>query len=207
MPQRRAVGATPHPPFGHLPLKGKAHCRVLFCRQRFHECVAANNLFFFLRRKKKREKERPLRGFRREVRFIMSPPGKRRHNELNAAPPPETPGERASRERQLTEAKCTAENVSVFGAKTVRSTSRAARFHRAVFNFKPNQYFFSVRFFASFFQRKKTSFLTNQTLTLPLPRPVDGFGFRRRGTAVGEKKRFHNLAGRIPAALALDEHQ
>ena len=30
-------------------------------------------------------------GFRREVRFIMSPPGKRRHNELNAAPPPETP--------------------------------------------------------------------------------------------------------------------
>ena len=25
------------------------------------------------------------------MRFIMSPPGKRRHNELNAAPPPETP--------------------------------------------------------------------------------------------------------------------
>ena len=74
-----------------FPSKGKAHCRVLFCRQRFHDCVAANNLFFFLRRKKKREKERPLRGLRREVRFIMSPPGKRRHNELNAAPPPETP--------------------------------------------------------------------------------------------------------------------
>ena len=35
--------------------------------------------------------ESTLRGFRREVRFIMSPPGKRRHNELNAAPPPETP--------------------------------------------------------------------------------------------------------------------
>ena len=46
---------------------------------------------FLSRRKKKREKERPLRGLRREVRFIMSPPGKRRHNELNAAPPPETP--------------------------------------------------------------------------------------------------------------------
>ena len=59
-------------------------------RQRFCDCVA-NNLFFFLRRKKKREKERPLRGLRREARFIMSPPGKRRHNELNAAPPPETP--------------------------------------------------------------------------------------------------------------------
>ena len=37
--------------------------------------------------------ESTLRGLRREVRFIMSPPGKRRHNELNAAPPPETPGE------------------------------------------------------------------------------------------------------------------
>ena len=47
---------------------------------------------FLSRRKKNSEKERPLRGFRREVRFIMSPPGKRRHNELNAAPPPETPG-------------------------------------------------------------------------------------------------------------------
>ena len=35
--------------------------------------------------------ESTLRGFRREVRFIMSPPGKRRHNELNAAPPPRDP--------------------------------------------------------------------------------------------------------------------
>ena len=35
--------------------------------------------------------ESTLRGLRREVRFIMSPPGKRRHNELNAAPPPENP--------------------------------------------------------------------------------------------------------------------
>ena len=46
---------------------------------------------FLSRRKKNSEKERPLRGLRREVRFIVSPPGKRRHNELNAAPPPETP--------------------------------------------------------------------------------------------------------------------
>ena len=99
----------------------------LIWRQRFFDCVA-NNLFFFLRRKKKREKERPLRGLRREVRFIMSPPGKRRHNELNAAPPPETPKERASRERQPTEILYTAEKVSVFGAKRVCSASRAARF-------------------------------------------------------------------------------
>ena len=57
----------------------------------------------------------------------MSPPGKRRHNELNAAPPPETPGERASRERQPTEMGYTAEKVSVFGAKPVCSASRAVR--------------------------------------------------------------------------------
>ena len=67
--------------------------------------------------------ESTLRGFRREVRFIMSPPGKRRHNELNAAPPPETPGERARRERQVTEVECRAEKVSAFGAKTVRQLS------------------------------------------------------------------------------------
>ena len=42
-------------------------CRGVLYRQRFCDCVAANNLFFFLRRKKKREKERPLRGLRREV--------------------------------------------------------------------------------------------------------------------------------------------
>ena len=143
--------------FPHRGGNCAVNCRGLICRQRFCDCVAANNLFFFLRRKKKREKERPLRGlrradlafpsegkvpegrmrcsaparlcrqmlhfaslteilslryrlsvflsrrkknsekerplrgFRREVRFIMSPPGKRRHNELNAAPPPETP--------------------------------------------------------------------------------------------------------------------
>ena len=53
----------------------------------------------------------------------MSPPGKRRHNELNAAPPPETPGERASRVRQTTEMLCRAEKVSVFGEKTVRQLS------------------------------------------------------------------------------------
>ena len=54
-----------------FPSEGKAHCRVLFCRQRFYDCVAAYNLFFFLRRKKKREKERPLRGFRREVSPVL----------------------------------------------------------------------------------------------------------------------------------------
>ena len=82
-----------------FPSRGWAYCRVLLYRQRFCDCVRANP-FFFLRRKKNSEKERPLRGLRREVRFIMSPPGKRRHNELNAAPPPETPGNGCDRWRQ-----------------------------------------------------------------------------------------------------------
>ena len=42
--------------------------------------------------------------------------------------PPRPPGERASRERQPTEMLCTAEKVSVFGAKRVCSANRAARF-------------------------------------------------------------------------------
>ena len=45
--------------------------------------------------------------------------------------PPRPPGERASRESQTTEMLCTAEKVSVFGAKAVCSASRAARFRRA----------------------------------------------------------------------------
>ena len=42
--------------------------------------------------------------------------------------PPRPPGERASWERQPTEAKCTADKVSAFGAKPVCSANRAARF-------------------------------------------------------------------------------
>ena len=41
--------------------------------------------------------------------------------------PPRPPGERASRVRQTTEMLCTAEKVSVFGARRVCSASRAAR--------------------------------------------------------------------------------
>ena len=58
------------------------------------------------------------------MRFIMSPPGKRQHNELNAAPPPETPRRTGKPgETNNTEVGCRAEKVSVFGAKTVRQLS------------------------------------------------------------------------------------
>ena len=80
--------------------EGRMRCSAAarLCRQMLHFASPTEILrlrqsqsVFLSRRKKNSEKERPLRGFRREVRFIMSPPEKRRHNELNAAPPPETP--------------------------------------------------------------------------------------------------------------------
>ena len=67
-------------------------------KQRFSDCVAEVYAILCSCKGTQAEsayaesaQESTLRGFRREVRFIMSPPGKRRHNELNAAPPPETP--------------------------------------------------------------------------------------------------------------------
>ena len=72
--------------------------------------------------------ESTLRGLRREVRFIMSPPGKRRHNELNAAPPPETPRGTgkpgAVNDRDVVHS---GESFCI-RAKAVRSAFRAARF-------------------------------------------------------------------------------
>ena len=107
--------------FPHRGGNCAVNCRGLICRQRFCDCVAANNLFFFLRRKKKREKERPLRGLRREVS-----PDLLRRTEIKSkagaqcgSAPRDPPGERASRERQTTEILYTAEKVSVFGAKSV----------------------------------------------------------------------------------------
>ena len=64
--------------------------RISFCDRDFP--TASPGVYAILCLCKERLcQESTLRGLRREVRFIMSPPGKRRHNELNAAPPPETP--------------------------------------------------------------------------------------------------------------------
>ena len=56
----------PKIPAGNHVRFSLAACQEGDFQQRFSDC-ADNNLFFFLRRKKKREKERPLRGLRREV--------------------------------------------------------------------------------------------------------------------------------------------
>ena len=89
---RDALRATPHPSAfaATFPSEGKAYCRVCFADRDF--MTAPPGVYAILCSCKERLcQESTLRGLRREVRFIMSPPGKRRHNELNAAPPPETP--------------------------------------------------------------------------------------------------------------------
>ena len=101
--------------------------RILIWRQRFCDSVRAYP-FFFLRRKKNSEKERPLRGLRREVRFIMSPPGKRRHNELNAAPPPETPRGTGKTGAVSDRGRVQSGESFCIRAKAVHSAIRAARF-------------------------------------------------------------------------------
>ena len=62
------------------------------------------------------------------MRFIMSPPGKRRHNEFNAAPPPETP--RRTGKTGETNNRDVVHSGESFRirAKPVCSASRAARF-------------------------------------------------------------------------------
>ena len=106
------------------------------CRQMLHFASPTEILslryrlsVFLSRRKKNSEKERPLRGLRREVSPVLL---RRTEIKLKAgaqcgSAPRDPPGERASRERQTTEILCTAEKVSVFGAKPVCSASRAAR--------------------------------------------------------------------------------
>ena len=112
--------ATPHSSAPPPPSPQRGRLTVGFCFADRDFQTASPEVYAILCSCKERLcQESTLRGLRREVRFIMSPPVKRRHNELNAAPPPENPGERARRERQVTEVGCRAEKASVFGAKVV----------------------------------------------------------------------------------------
>ena len=87
--------------------------------------------------------------------------------------PPRPPKERASRERQPTEILCTAEKVSVFGAKPVCSASRAARPRRAGYlNFSPSQRYTANKIVPStllcFFLSKKEDVLLLLYLLSPI---------------------------------------
>ena len=84
--------ATPHSSAPPPPSPQRGRLTVGFCFADRDFQTASPEVYAILCSCKERLcQESTLRGFRREVRFIMSPPGKRRHNELNAAPPPENP--------------------------------------------------------------------------------------------------------------------
>ena len=84
--------ATPHSSAPPPPSPRRGRLTVGFCFADRDFQTASPEVYAILCSCKERLcQESTLRGFRREVRFIMSPPGKRRHNELNAAPPPENP--------------------------------------------------------------------------------------------------------------------
>ena len=94
---RRADLAFPFE--GKVP-EGRMRCSApaRLCRQMLHFASLTEILslryrlsVFLSRRKKNSEKERPLRGLRREMRSLCRRRKGRPHNELNAAPPPETP--------------------------------------------------------------------------------------------------------------------
>ena len=84
--------ASPHPSAPPTPSPQRGRLTVEFCFADRDFQTASPGVYAILCSCKERLcQESTLRGLRREVRFIMSPPGKRRHNELNAAPPPEPP--------------------------------------------------------------------------------------------------------------------
>ena len=113
----------------HLPLEGKAYCRISLFRQRISNCVEAYP-FFFLRRKKNSEKERPLRGLRREVspdllrRTEMKSKAGAQCGSAPRDPPENGQGGRDKQQR------CCAQRrkFPCSGQKPVCSASRAARF-------------------------------------------------------------------------------
>ena len=120
----------------YFPSEGKAHCRILFCRQRYYDCVA-RSLRHSLLVQRNAGRIR-LRGIcarkhaqgtapRSEPRFAPADRDEAKNRGSMRLRPPRPPGERASRESQNTEILRTAEKVSVFGAKPVCSASRAAR--------------------------------------------------------------------------------
>ena len=87
--------------------------------------TASEPIRFSFSEKEKLRKRKTAQGTapRSEPRFAPADRDKIKLRGSMRLRPPRPPGERASRERQLTEAKCTAENVSAFGAKTVRQLS------------------------------------------------------------------------------------
>ena len=101
----------------HLPLKGKAHCRILISDRDF--VTASEPTRFSFSEKEKLRKRKTAQGTapRSEPRFAPANRDEIKSRGSMRLRPPRPPGERASRESQTTEILCRAEKVSVFGQK------------------------------------------------------------------------------------------
>ena len=112
----------------HLPLKGKAHCRILISDRDFVTASPPITSFSFSE-KEKEGKRKTAQGVPPlgELHYFAAGRSGEIMNSRRLHPP-RPPGERVRPVAAATEMLCTAEKVSVFGAKVVCSASRAARF-------------------------------------------------------------------------------
>ena len=114
-------------PSGTFPSRGRLTVGLCFSDRDFATSPPITSFSFS--EKEKEGKRKTAQGVppRSEPRFTPADRDKAKSRGSMRLRPPRPPKERASRERQPTEARCTAENVSVFGAKPVCSANRAAR--------------------------------------------------------------------------------
>ena len=97
---------------------------VTFCFTDRDFVTASEPIRFSFSEKEKLRKRKTAQGTapRSEIHYVAAGRGGDIMNSMRLRPP-RPPKERASRVRQTTEMLCTAEKVSVFGAKTVRQLS------------------------------------------------------------------------------------
>ena len=111
-----------------FPSRGRLTFGFCFADRDF--VTASEPIRFSFSEKEKLRKRKTAQGVppRSEPRFTPADRDKIKSRGSMRLRPPRPPKERARRERLSTEVLCTAEKVSVFGAKLVCSASRAARF-------------------------------------------------------------------------------
>ena len=106
--------------FPHRGGNCAVNCRGLIWRQRFCDCVARSLRHSLLvQRTALPRKHAQGTAPRSEPRFAPADRDEIKSRGSMRLRPPRPPGERAGWERQTTEMLCTAEKVSVFGAKAV----------------------------------------------------------------------------------------
>ena len=114
-------------PSGTFPSRGRLTVGLCFSDRDFATSPSITSFSFSEKEKEGKRKTAQGTAPRSEPRFAPADRDEIKSRGSMRLRPPRPPGERASRERQTTEMLCTAEKVSVFGAKPVCSASRAAR--------------------------------------------------------------------------------